>query len=83
MGQVGVNLIGLASSTASNEFANKGGHSWPPIVLLEKGYGVEISAVGAHEGFVNIFHEGVSGRFRNVEVRFVVEGALIEIPVLG
>ena len=46
-GRVGVNLIGLASSTAGDEFLDKGGHSQPPIVLLEKGDGVEISAVGS------------------------------------
>ena len=80
---MGVDLIGLASSAASNELADKGGHSWPPIILLEKGDGAEISAMSTHEGFMNIFYEGVLGRFGDVEAQFVIESALIEVPVLG
>ena len=83
MGQVGVDLIGLASSAASNELADKGGHSWPPIILLEKGDGAEISTMSTHEGFMNIFYEEVSGRFGDVEAQFVIESALIKVPVLG
>ena len=44
---------------------------------------MEVSTVGAGEGFVNVFYEGMSSRFGNVEVRFVIEGTLIEVPVLG
>ena len=52
---IGVNLIGLAGSTASNEFADEGGHAQPPIVLLEHRDGVEVTAVGASKGFMDIF----------------------------
>ena len=64
---MGVDFVGLASSTAHDEFADEGGHPWPPIILLEKGYGVEVSAVSACKGFMYVFHEGVLGWFGDVE----------------
>ena len=36
VGGVGVDFIGLAHGTASDKFVDKGGHSWPPLVLLEE-----------------------------------------------
>ena len=46
VGQVGVNLIGLAHGAASDEFADEGGHAGPPIVLVEERNSVEISTMG-------------------------------------
>ena len=80
---MGVDFVGLANSTACDEFSDEGGHSWPPIVLLQKRDSADISAVGTSEGLVDAFYEGVSGRFGNVEARFVIKGTLVEVPVLG
>ena len=43
---------------------------------------MEVSAVGAGEGFVDVFDQRVTGGFRDVEATPVVKGALIEVPVL-
>ena len=83
MGGVGVNLVGLACGTAGDEFSDKGGHARPPVVLLEKGNGVEVSAVGPGKRFMDALDEGVSGRFGNVEAALVIKSALVEIPVLS
>ena len=83
VGRVGVDFVGLASSAAGDEFADEGGHAGPPIVFLEHRNGAEVSTVGASEGFVNVFDQGVVGRFRYVEATFVIKGALVEVPVLG
>ena len=48
MRKVGVHLVGLACSAAGNELVNEGGQSWPPVVLLEKGDSVEITAMSPH-----------------------------------
>ena len=42
-----VDLVSLANGTASDEFADEGGHPWPPIIFLEQGDGAEVPAVGA------------------------------------
>ena len=68
VGWVGVHFVGLACSTAGDEFVDEGGHSWPPIILLEKRNGVEVSAVGTSERFVKVLHEGVASSLRDVEV---------------
>ena len=82
VGWVDVNFIGLAGSAASDEFADEGGHSWPPIILLEKGDGVEVATVSSHERLVEVLHEGVVSRFGDIKACLVVEGALVEVPVL-
>ena len=82
VGGMSVHLIGLAHGTASDEFADKCGHFWPPIVLLEKRNGMEVPAVSASEGFMETFYEGVSGGFRDIEAGLVIECALVEVPVL-
>ena len=66
-GGVCVDLIGLTHSTTSNEAANEGGYTGPPVVLLEKGDGVEITTVGTHQRFMDVFDKGVLGRFGDVE----------------
>ena len=38
--------------------------------------------MGAGEGFVDAFDQGVAGGFRNVKATLVIEGALVEVPVL-
>ena len=43
---------------------------------------MEVSAVGAGEGFVDVFDQGVAGRFRDVKATLVIEGAVVEVPVL-
>ena len=83
VGRVSVHFIGLAGSAAGDESTDESGHSRPPVIFLEKGDGVEISAVGSHEGFMDMFDEGVSGRFRDIEATPVVEGAVVKVPVLG
>ena len=72
VGGVGIHFVGLASGTAGNEFLDKGSHAWPPIVLLKKGDGVEITTVGAGEGFVDVFDKRVAGRFRDIEAALIV-----------
>ena len=44
---VSVDLIGLAHGAASDEFADKGSHTRPPIILLEKGNGMEVATMDA------------------------------------
>ena len=83
MGGVGVDFVGLTDSTTSNEFVDKGGHSWPPIILLEEVNCVEVSTVGPGKGFMDVLNEGVAGGFRNIEVAPVIESAMVEVPVLG
>ena len=39
--------------------------------------------MGAGEGFMEVFDQGKAGRLGDVEAALVVEGALVEIPVLG
>ena len=80
---MGVDLVGLAGSTAGDEFADEGGHPWPPIIFLKKGDSVEVSTVSPCEGFMDVFDEGVLGGFGDVEAQFVVKGALIKVPVLS
>ena len=67
MGRVGVDLVGLTCGTASNEFADEGGHAGPPVVLLEQGDGAEVSAMSTGKGFVDVFDERVSGGLGNVK----------------
>ena len=38
--------------------------------------------MGTGKGFVNVLHEGVAGGFGNIEAALVIEGALVEIPIL-
>ena len=83
VGGVGVYFVGLARSAAGDEFPDEGGHTRPPVIPLEQRDGAEIPAVGTGEGFVNIFNEGVAGRFRDIEAALIIEGALVEVPVLG
>ena len=82
MAGVGVHFVGLAGSTAGDEFSDEGGHAGPPIVPLQEGDCAEVSAMGAGKGFVNVFNEGVTGGFGNVEVASIIKSALVEIPVL-
>ena len=81
MSRVSVHFVGLASGTTSNEFADKGGHAGPPVVFLKKRDGVKVSSMGSGEGFMDVFDEGVAGRFWDVETALVVQGALIKVPV--
>ena len=78
---VGVHLVGLAHGTASDESADKGSHSWPPVILLKERDGAEVSAVGACQELMDAFDKGVLGGFGDVEVEFVIEGAMVEIPI--
>ena len=72
MGRVGVDLVGLAGGAASNEFSDKGGHPRPPVIFLEKGDSAEVSAMGPGKGFMDVFDQGVTGGFRDIEMQFVV-----------
>ena len=83
VGGMGVYFIGLASSAASDEFTDEGGHAGPPVVLLEQGDGAEVSAMGASEGFVDALKKRVMSGFRDVKAALVVEGALVKVPILG
>lgn len=47
-GRVSVGFVGLASSAASNEVVDKGGYAGPPVILLEKRGGMEVSTMGLH-----------------------------------
>ena len=67
VGWVHIDLIGLASCTASNEFTDEGGHTRPPIVFLEERDGVEVAAVSACKGLMNVLHEGGMGRLADIE----------------
>ena len=82
VGWVGVDLIGLACGTASDELADEGGHSRPPIILLEKGDGVEVTAMGTSERLMDVLHEIVAGGFGNVEAQFVIESTMVKVPVV-
>ena len=82
VGGVGVHFVGLASSAASDKFTDEGGHARPPIVFLEQGDCAEITAVGTCKGFVDILNKGVAGGLGDVEAALVIEGALVEVPVL-
>ena len=82
MGWVGVDFVGLARGTAGDEFADEGGHAGPPVVFLEQGNSSEVPPVGTSKGLMNVFYQGMSGGFRDIEVTLVVEGALVEVPVL-
>ena len=64
---MGVYLVGLASSTAGDEFSDKGGHAWPPIVFLQERDGAEISAMGASKGFMDASDKSVACGLRDVE----------------
>ena len=83
MGWMGVDFVGLTRGTARDKSADECGHARPPVVLLEQGKGAEVSAVGTSKGFVDIFDQGVAGGLGDVETTLIVEGALVEIPVLG
>ena len=78
---MGVYLIGLADGTACDESSDKGGHARPPIVFLEQGDSAEVSSVGAGEGFVDVFDQGMLGGFGDIEATLVGEGAVVEVPV--
>ena len=39
--------------------------------------------MGASEGFMYVFYQGVVSRFGNIEAQFVIKGALIKVPVGG
>ena len=55
VGWMGVHLIGLACGTAHNEFADKGGHPGPPIVLLEEGNCAKVLSMCTSQGCVDVF----------------------------
>ena len=44
---MGVDFVHFANSTASNIFTNVGGHSWPPIILLEQVEGAKYATMSA------------------------------------
>ena len=83
VGRVSVHLVGLTSGATGDEFVDECGYAGPPIVLLEKRDGVEVSPVSTSKGFVDVFGWGMLGGLRNVKVSLVVQGALVEVPVLG
>jgi len=64
---VSVNLVGLASSTASHESSDKGGQAGPPVVVLNQVNGVEISAMASHRGAVQGAYQILASWFWNVE----------------
>ena len=76
-----VHFVGLASGTTGNEFVDEGGHARPPVVFLKKRDGAKVFSMGSSKGFMDVFDEGVAGRFWNVETALVVQGVLIEVPV--
>ena len=82
VGWVGVDLIGLACGTAGDELVDEGGHSRPPIILLEKGDGVEVTTMGTSERLVDVLYKVMAGGFRNVEAQFVIESAMVKVPVI-
>jgi len=80
--QVSVNLVGLASSTASHKSVNKGGKTGPPIVALNQVNGVEISAMASHRGAVQGSYQILSSWFWDIEAALEVQRALQKCPVV-
>jgi len=77
-----VDLVGLASSTASHESANKGGQSRPPVVALNQVNGAEITAMASCRGSMQGAYQILACWFQDVEVSLEVQGALNERPVV-
>jgi len=78
-----VNLVGLASSTASHESADKGGQTGPPVVTLNQVNSAEISAMASHWGAVQGAHQILSSWFRNVKMALEVQGSIQKCPVIA
>ena len=62
----------LAIDTSRDEFAEEGGHSWPPIVFLHAMESSEEPFMSSSRGVMERFYEIVSSRFRNVEAVFEI-----------
>jgi len=79
---VSVNLVGLASSTASHKLANKGGQTRPPVVVLNQVNGAEISAMASHRGAVQGAYQILSSWFWDIKAALEVQGALNKCSVV-
>jgi len=80
---MGVDLVGLARSTASHKLLDKGGKTRPPIVTLNQVNSAEISAMASHWGAVQGANQILVSWFRDVEVSLEVQGALHERPIVA
>jgi len=79
---VSVDLVGLASCTASHKLSDEGGKTRPPIVTLNQVNGAEISAMASRQGVVQGVYQILASWFWDVEVPLEVQGALQECPVI-
>jgi len=81
--RVSVNLVGLASSAASHELANKSGKTRPPVVTLNQVNGVEIATMPPHRGTVERVNQVLSSWFGNIKTALIVESTVKERPVVA
>ena len=81
VGWMDVDLVGLTHGASGDESPDEGSHAGPPVVSLEQGDGVEVTAVSSSEGLVDVSNEGVAGGFEDIEAQLVVEGTLVKVPV--
>jgi len=57
---VAVDLVLLAYSTAVNIISDECGHSWPPVILLDKDLGGKASGVSRRYSVVIFLHHVVA-----------------------
>ena len=79
--QVGIDLHVLAKGTARDEAADKGGHTWPPIVPRQQGIGVEESSMAGGEGRVDRGDQIMAGMGRDVKVILKVKARSRKAPI--
>ena len=77
-----VDLVGLASCTASHKLSDEGGKTRPPIVTLNQVNGAEISTMTSHRRAVQGAYQILSSWFQDVEVPLKVQEAFEECPVV-
>ena len=81
-GTVGcVNLVLLASHTASDEVFDKGGETWPPKVTLKDRFGVENAHVTQEERRMDGVEESGAGRERNIHVIAKIKMSIVKQPI--
>ena len=82
-GGVSVDLVGLASGTASYKSVDKGGQTRPSVVMLNQVNSAEITAMSSCRGAVQGAYQILASWFWNVKMTLEVQGTIQKCPILA
>ena len=78
---MGVNFHLLTKGATSNKALDKGGHTWPPVVLAEKGISTEEPPMARGKGGVDQGDEVLTSVWGNIKMIFEIRMRIRKTPI--